>query len=463
MDHKIAKRAALAVLTMGIAVQAMAAEDMPQAVTAPLVANVADTQEVELTLDKAVQMALDYNRDIKIARGALKQAEWAVGEASAGKMPTINYGFTANRGSSSSTTSGTLQSRDSIDNRYTQTAGVSLPLYTGGAVEGQIDVARYARESAKQGVLSAEEVAKFNAVNGYYTLLESYNLHDVAKESVSNLQGHVDNVQAQYNVGIVAKLDVLTSQVSLADAKASEISASNTVAVSEASLNQILGLPLQTKLKLIDTQMPFDAFTITLQEAWDYAMANRPEVLQADLAVKQAKEQVGIAAAGTMPKISVGASNDWGSQHWNKGYSDDWGVYGTISFNLWDGGATQNKVGSAREGVRIAEEQAAQQRESVQLEVKQAYLNISSAAEKVRATQAAVAQAEESFKIATVRYRAGVGINLDVLDAQLALNQARTNYIQALYDYNVGLATLEKAMGVNVQDNMINAVKNAKK
>lgn len=466
MKQKMIKQAVLTALVLGMATQAMAADTNSQTVVAPLVANVSDTQEVELTLDKAVQMALDYNRDIKIARGQLKEAEWAVGEASAGKMPTISYGFQATRGSSSASVLGETAAaramRESVDNRYSQSASVTLPIYTGGAVEGQIDVARYQKESAKQGVLSAEELAKLNAVSGYYTLLESQNLYDVAKESVTNLQGHVDNVQAQYNVGVVAKLDVLTSQVSLADAKASEISAANAVAVSEASLNQILGLPLQTKLKLVNTKMPFDAFTVSLQDAWDYAMQHRPEVLQADFAVKQAKEQVGIAASGTMPTVAVGAGNDWSSMHWNKDYNDDWTVYGKVSFNLWDGGATHNKVGGARAAVKVAEEQAAKTKESVQLEVKQAYLNISSAAERVRATQTAVAQAEESFKIATVRYRAGVGINLDVLDAQLALNQAQTNYIQALYDYNVGLATLEKAIGVPVNQNIEDAIKKQK-
>ena len=90
-------------------------------------------------------------------------------------------------------------------------------------------------------------------------------------------------------------------------------------------------------------------------------------------------------------------------------------------------------------------------REAVQLEVKQAYLAIRSAAQRVQATQTVVNQATESFKIATVRYQAGVGINLDVLDAQLNLDKARTNNIQALYDYNVGIATLEKAMGMDVR------------
>ena len=89
-----------------------------------------------------------------------------------------------------------------------------------------------------------------------------------------------------------------------------------------------------------------------------------------------------------------------------------------------------------------------QAREKVELEIRQDYLSVFAAKEQIRAAEATVEQAEEAYKIATIRYQSGVGINLDVLDAQLALSQAKTNYVTALYDYNIGLATLEHAMGL---------------
>ena len=119
-----------------------------------------------------------------------------------------------------------------------------------------------------------------------------------------------------------------------------------------------------------------------------------------------------------------------------------------MSWALFDGGATNAKVKEARDAVAIADETALQTRESIQMEVREDYLNIISAREKVSTTQTSVAEAQEAYQIAVVRYKAGVGTNLDVLDAQLNLNTAQTNYITALYDYNIGLATLEKAMGV---------------
>ena len=276
-------------------------------------------------------------------------------------------------------------------------------------------------------------------------------LKDVYDTSVTNLEGHVRNVTAQYNVGTVAKLDVLTSDVSLANSKTDAVTAANNVANAEASLDNILGLPINTRLELADHSLPFNEYNMSLEDALDYAMKYRPEVLQAALAVEKADENIGVAQSGYRPTVAVGAGRNWFDTDFPGTKNKGWQLQGTVSLPIWDGGATRAKTKEAKEAFTKARENEQKIREAVQLEVKQAYLAIRSAAQRVQATQTVVNQATESFKIATVRYQAGVGINLDVLDAQLNLDKARTNNIQALYDYNVGIATLEKAMGMDVR------------
>jgi TolC family type I secretion outer membrane protein len=417
-----------------------------------VVGRVSSGQEVDLTLPKTVQMALDYNRDIKIAKYDLKTAEYSIDEARAGKMPSVSYGWDGGRTRVHTSTSNGASTSNSYGNKL----ALNIPLYTGGKVEGNIAVAKLGKTSAQEEILRQQQSVKYSAVQGYFALLAYQEYRDVYHESVSNLQGHLDNVSAQYTVGTVAKLDVLTSNVSLANAKTTAVSADNNVDISEANLNNILGLPLQTKLVLSDHKLPFDSYDISLEEAMDYAMKYRPEVLQAAVAVQKAEENVGIAKSGNRPTVSVGASNGWSDSGYIFGSeSKNWGITGTVSYSLWDGGATNAKIKQAKENLLSARETEQQTRESVQLAVKQAYLDIRSAAQRVEATQTSIDQAEESFKIARVRYQAGVGINLDVLDAQLSLNEAQTNHIQALYDYNVGIAKLEQVMGVDVRSGVI--------
>ena len=346
---------------------------------------------------------------------------------------------------------------NSVSNAFSNGISVNIPLYTGGLVEGKIDVAKLGKTNAQEEILRVEQATKYSAIEGYYGLLAYQELQGVYHEAVDNLQGHLDNVQAQYNVGTKAKVDVLSSDVSLANAKTTAITADNNVAVAESNLNNILGLPLETKLNLADHQLPFDTYNISLQEATDYAMKYRPEVLQAAIAVQEAERNIDIADAGNKPTVAITGGNDWADNTFpgidaNK---RSWKVAAGVTYNFYDGGATKAKVNQAKQDLLVARETEQKTREAVQLEVKQAYLNIRSAAQKVEETQTVVDQARENYRIQNIRYQAGVGINLDVLDAQLSLNEAQVNHIQALYDYNVGIAKLEQVMGVDVESGVI--------
>lgn len=417
---------------------------------------------VDLNLPKTVQMALDYNRDIKNSQYALKKAEYAINQAQAGKKPSVDYTFGAQRSRATdaatySRAASLMGSANSISNAFSNGISVNIPLYTGGLVEGQIDVAKLGKTNAQEEILRVEQATKYSAIEGYYGLLAYQELQGVYHEAVDNLQGHLDNVQAQYNVGTKAKVDVLSSDVSLANAKTTAITADNNVAIAESNLNNILGLPLETKLNLADHQLPFDTYNISLQEAMDYAMKYRPEVLQAAIAVQEAERSIDIADAGNKPTVAITGGNDWADNTFpgidaNK---RSWKVAAGVTYNFYDGGATKAKVNQAKQDLLVARETEQKTRESVQLQVKQAYLNIRSAAQKVEETQTVVDQARENYRIQNIRYQAGVGINLDVLDAQLSLNQAQVNHIQALYDYNVGIAKLEQVMGVDVESGVI--------
>ena len=417
---------------------------------------------VDLNLPKTVQMALDYNRDIKNSQYALKKAEYAINQAQAGKKPTVDYTFGAQRSRATdaatySRAASLMGSANSISNAFSNGISVNIPLYTGGLVEGKIDVAKLGKTNAQEEILRVEQATKYSAIEGDYGLLAYQELQGVYHEAVDNLQGHLDNVQAQYNVGTKAKVDVLSSDVSLANAKTTAITADNNVAIAESNLNNILGLPLETKLNLADHQLPFDTYNISLQEAMDYAMKYRPEVLQAAIAVQEAERSIDIADAGNKPTVAITGGNDWADNTFpgidaNK---RSWKVAAGVTYNFYDGGATKAKVNQAKQDLLVARETEQKTRESVQLQVKQAYLNIRSAAQKVEETQTVVDQARENYRIQNIRYQAGVGINLDVLDAQLSLNQAQVNHIQALYDYNVGIAKLEQVMGVDVESGVI--------
>lgn len=399
---------------------------------------------MDIDLKGAVTTAIQNNRDITIAELKLREAEADVSAAAARKNPSVSYSWQRNQYSSDSKTA--LQT--GTNHGYSQEIKVSWPIWTFGNLEGKIDAARYQKNIADLNVYKTEADTKLAAVQAYYQYLEAIKLAEVQAQSVTDYASHLNNVQQQFDAGIVAKLDVLSSNVSLANAKQKSIAADNTRDVAEANLNNIMRVPMNTTLNPLDKNFPQPEFDLTMEQAILMAQKYRWELVEADYGVKAAEASLRSAKAGYLPTVSVGGAYSWKEASVTAVDKDDWAVQGGLSWSLWDGGATQASVKKADAAVKTAQETLLQAREKIELEVRQDYLNVLSYKEQIRAAEASVAQAEEAYKIATVRYSSGVGINLDVLDAELALNTARTNYITALYNYNIGLATLEHAMGV---------------
>lgn len=401
---------------------------------------------MDIDLKGAVTTAIQNNRDITIAELKRREAEADVSAAAAKKNPSISYSWQRNQYPTQVVT--TALGTQSSNHRYSQGINVSWDIWTFGKVEGAIDAARYQKNIADLNVYKTEADTKLAAVQAYYQYLEAIKLAEVQAQSVTDYASHLNNVQQQFDAGIVAKLDVLSSNVSLANAKQKSIAADNTRDVAEANLNNIMRVPMNTTLNPLDKNFPEPEFDLTMEQAILMAQKYRWELVEADYGVKAAEASLRSAKARYLPTVSVGGGYSWEEASVTAVDKDDWAVKGGLSWSLWDGGATQASVKKADAAVKTAQETLLQAREKIELEVRQDYLNVLSYKEQIRAAEASVAQAEEAYKIATVRYSSGVGINLDVLDAELALNTARTNYITALYNYNIGLATLEHAMGV---------------
>ena len=183
-----------------------------------------------------------------------------------------------------------------------------------------------------------------------------------------------------------------------------------------------------------------------------YSEQHRPELKQAEYAIDSAEAALVVARSGHMPKVYANASNNWGGNgsDWPGDDDENWSVGVTASMNVFDSGVTWSKIHAAQENLAKAKESQRQIKDNVELEVRTDYLNLREAEKRITTTQVAVASAEEDYHIAVVRYQAGVGTNIDVMDAQEALTQAKTNYYQALYNYNTSKAALNTSMGVGV-------------
>ena len=435
--HKLSKRFLVlsAALTMALSQGAFAGET------------------VQLNLDDAMQRAFQTNPTISISKYELDsaRANYNAARQSRGISITASHqtqrsGYNDAREVRLADGSGAYWTK-SIGNNHSNALTASLPIFTGGKLSGQIEQAKANYKYNEVGVQRTYNEMRSTVTNGYFNMLQMDNLQKLNAESVTRLADHLKNVQAQYDVGVVAKVDVLRSQVELANAKQTLIQAENNYQIAEANLNKIVGLPMDTTLKL-DNILVYSAYDRTMEDCLAYAAEHRPELMQAKYNVDAAKGALKVARAGHMPQVNASASQAWSSENWPGDDNGNWGVGVSVSLNVFDTGVTLSKIHGAEADLKKAEETYRDTVDSVNLDVRSNYLGLREAEKRINTTKLAVDQADEDYRIAQLRYMSGVGTNTDVLDAQVALTQAKTNYTQALYDYNTSKTDLETSIGV---------------
>ena len=414
-------------------------------ISAMSTAYAAEPEVVALNLEQSIEMALKNNQTIAQSREDREAALWQYKNARRQSGPTLSYNFSGRRYGSSAGGS-PMQT----DKNFTNSLTLSIPIYQGGRLKNQRRQTRYALDSAELILEDTKQEIKLQTTQAYYEILRCRDMMKVREEEVNAFQEHLNKSMIRYREGIVAKSDILASTVSLADSKQNYVTARGEYEKALANLNNIIGLPTETPL-LIRDEMNYTTYEPTEESCVEYALENRPDYFSAEYSIKQAEAAIKIAEAGRKPTIDASLSKTAESDRiFKSDGSRNWQAMLNLQWNIFDNGVTSASVNEMRARLRKTQSIATQLADSIHLEVHNAYIDLRTAEENISTTQIAVARAEEDYHLAQIRYTEGVGINLEVIDAQEKLTQARTNYFSALYSYYLAKAELEKAMGVPI-------------
>ena len=413
------------------------------------VTSVSAADVVNITLDETIQRAFENNRVIKESIAEREAAYWSLSEARRQTNPQVSWSFSGAR------VGGLYYRNQNMNRAFSNTGAINMPIYQGGRLKEGRRSARYALSAADLSLENTMQSVRLQSTTYYFNVLQYRNLIEVYEEEVLTLQEHLRNVNAQFRVGTVAKVDVLESQVELANAMQNLVNIQNSYDVAVAELNNYIGLPADTVLRPQDT-LAYKRYDLNLGDCTSYALENRADAAVADYAVKRAESAKKAAKAGYRPTVNAGISKELDTENlFGHKTNDQWRAGISASWNIFDGGITDAQVHQADAELTRAQEVAAQTREQIQLEVQSYFLQLHAAERNIATTQASVALAEENYKIAQVRYAAGVGTNLDVMDASRKLTEARSNYFTALYNYNTAKASLDRYMGVPVEIDVV--------
>lgn len=414
------------------------------------------TAAEHLTAQECVEKALANNRAIEQAIENREAAKWSLSEARRNAGPSLSWQMSGMRiGGRSYESAREAHDRygtPSYDTEFGHAFVANFPVYTGGELERRMDAARFGLNAADLSLENVRQEVRYRTKAAYCQVLQRRSIIEVRKEAVRNLEEHLNTVGTQYEIGTVAKADVLASEVQLASQRQALNAAEGEYKKAMAALSNIIGLPAYTELDLAEI-WPGEQEIEAIDACIGFALQNRADVIAARFLVKQAEANVRMAKAGYRPKVTLKAEKDIAGEGalFKDDHSEAWQAGVQASWDFFDNGITAAKVKEAQAALRKAESEEKETQEAIELAVVDAHTDLTTAVQNIRITETAVREAEEDYAIARVRYEEGVDTNLAVMDAQEKLVEARTNYYTAIYSANESRAQLDRAMGIPVE------------
>ena len=398
---------------------------------------------MSLTLAEAIHTALAANTGLRVTQTGERSADAALKQVRGKNSITAEVSDTLR----------TSKARDE-DAQTSNSLSVSarLPLYSGGANEASIASGEIGTRMARLTTERAREDLKYEVTAAYWDAVEASKKIEVQRDTVNKYDAHLKNVTALYEAGAQAKIDVLRSSVELSNARQELTRAENAYAVNLAALRNLLNIS-RTEPLTLTSEVAYQPFETTMENCILYANRSRLDLAEERMKVQQKELAVESARAGKKPTVSLtlgtGLSSQFQPRHdTNTDVSASVGV----SWNIFDSGVTRAAIEAAEAERDIALLTLKKAEETIDLNLRKAYLNMREAEQRFTATGDAVRQAREDAHIANERYRAGEGILLDIIDAQTALSAAETNAISARYDYARYRAQVENIMGTELTD-----------
>jgi len=416
-------------------------------------------EKLKLTLDKSVELALKQNPQHLATAQRVDAARSGVREAVSAFFPSLNGQGQRTLNEKvmelefPSMIPGEPPQRVEIDftRDYQFSLALSMPLYTGGLLVAGYKQADYNLKSSQQQLRQSRQSTVFNTKQAFFGILLAEHFVEVAQEAVKDAEDFYENVKIQYEVGMASQFDLLRSEVRLANLQPQLIKAKNNQEIAKLNLKTILGLDLSSEIET-EGKLEYIPSEIDLEECITKALSNRPELKQLSFQKMIAGEGLKMARASGLPSVAVsGQYNFWADQFNFK--DDTWQNYYSLnlvlSIPVFNGLSSSAKAAKSKAAIRELELTQEGLIEMLKFEVMQAVLKIKEAEQSLLSQEKNVEQAQESLRIAELNYNEGLVTILDVQQAQTALAQAKTNYSQALYDYAVARAELDKATGVD--------------
>jgi outer membrane protein TolC len=431
----------------------------------PLVAASAqpEAQPSPLTLQQAVNVALEKNPLRKAAIADTKAATAEVREARSFLMPHLSFSETATRGDDPVYVFGSklrqqrFTAADFALNKlntplpignFTTRFGGSWNLFDSFATWHGVSRAKHMNEAAKHQLDRTDQEVVFRVVTSYYDVLLAAKQLEVADQSVKTAQSIMDRSQARFDSGLTVESDLLTAKVRMAARQQEVIRARNTLETARAELNTAMGMPVESPFRFTEGLAEHTLPIPMLPDVEKQALANRPDLKRIASEEAAQRQSVSMAKSSFGPRVNAFAGWEMDNPTFVAGGGgNNWMGGIEVQFDIFQGGAKRAALARQRalEEKVVAMKQGAS--DAVRLEVRRAYYDVDASRQQIEVARAAIAQAEESLRINQDRFGSGLTTITDLLGAEEASRRSQIDYWEAIYHFRTSYANLELASG----------------
>ncbi|HUL43521.1 MAG TPA: TolC family protein [Bacteroidota bacterium] len=417
----------------------------------------------QLTLDGAIQIGLERSKLLSVSRAKVDAASARSGEAHAGLLPSLSVSGGYSRLSDVppfEIPAGEFGNPQPIvispvvlDN-YASRVTLQQPLFTGFKLHSNAAAAEYLAKAGESDYKNDESDVLLNITSAYWSLYQALETKKLSDENVTRLQTYHKDTENLMKAGLSTRNDLLKIEVQLSNAQLTQIDAANDVQVAMMNLNNAIGQPIETQIQ--PASVPGD--TTMINDIAQYsnllaqAFSARPDMQAMQSRLEASKASVTAAQGNYFPQIFL--TGDYYYNRPNARYQptldefkSTWDIGVQVQFDLWNWGATSSQVDQARAALSENQILYEQMKDNVSLEVRRNLLAIRRAKEKIAVAKVGVDEAEESVRTTGDKYRSGLATSTELLDADVALLQAKINYTGALVEQELARATLKKSLG----------------
>jgi outer membrane protein TolC len=399
--------------------------------------------EVTLTLDEAVTIALRDNRDVLLGVESIEKAKWKVREAWSQILPTLNFSIDRDV---------TQELRDKPYDSTLIDANLKQVIFKSGKIINAIKQNEYKREVEAALLDKTKIELVFNVKKAFCTLVLADYFYDLNKKIFQNTEQHYNVTIKRYAKGEASGNELSNVKASLDGAKKNLEASLNQVQSAQALLRNLLFLKEAVRIKP-QAKFVYERREVIYDKALLAAMAKRPEIRQYQAQEKADKKALNIARAGNMPEIyatwdSYGGDRMVTPTAVGTGKWKNYNVYGfTLTWPLFDGFSTKTKIEQAMVDLRQTQLLKERTVQDIALELKNAYLSLKDAVSSIEAVESDVKFYQDNFYTLKKRYKEGIASLLDMSDAYLKYKVSLFNREQVLYDYIIAKSSLDKAEG----------------